>query len=210
MSGFHPIYVAAWSTACLVALVVFLWDRRSFALGRANYWRFLFKPWKIGTFLIAAVGLALIAPLTGDPTWDYFDASFMSVLTFLTAPWSVGALYKVIKRKLPWKHGIVAVCIWIFTASWSYDLYILIRDGLYPGTWLSNMFLSSILYVSAGLFWSLDWREGKGVFFAFTQEDWPSPSTARAFNRIFWYALPFMILVAAMMAPFLWPHIKRL
>ncbi|MBI4608682.1 MAG: hypothetical protein HY726_06730 [Candidatus Rokubacteria bacterium] len=40
------------------------------------------------TFAVAAMGLSLIAPYTGDPR-DYVDAAFMSVLAFSSAPWAV-------------------------------------------------------------------------------------------------------------------------
>ena len=43
------------------------------------------------------------------------------------------------------------------------------------------------------------------MFLAFTQKDWPSPTDTPVFNKIFWYALPLMILVTAMMLPFIWP-----
>ena len=91
----------------------------------------------------------------------------------------------------------------MFSASWSYDGYLVLRDGTYPFTWLPNIFASSVLYLSAGLFWNLQWREGRGVHFGFTEPDWPAPLATPAFNRILWYALPFMILVAAMILPFL-------
>ncbi len=207
MSRYYPFYVAAWALACVVALVLLAAGRGSFALVRRDYWRFLAKPWKIGTFLTATGGLTAIAPYTGDPTWDYVDSIVMSVLTYLTAPWAVGAMYKVARRRLAPSQGYVAACVWMFTASWFYDLYILLRDGIYPGTWASNIVLSSILYAAAGMMWNLDWREGRGVFLAFVEEDWPSPNATPVFDKIFWWALPLMALAAAMMVPFLWKYL---
>jgi hypothetical protein len=136
-----------------------------------------------------------IAPYSGDPTWDYFDAFFMAVLTYLTAPWSIGALYKVIRRELQIKQAIVAICIWMFTASWSYDLYILLRDGAYPITWYSNIFASSVLYILAGMFWNLDWIKGKGIIFSFMEKDWPAVSSDSVFTKILCIAVPIMMLV---------------
>jgi hypothetical protein len=57
---------------------------------------------------------------------------------------------------------MVALCLWLFSASWSYDLYLLLRDGSYPVTWLANLFASSLLYLSAGLFWNLHWTARTG------------------------------------------------
>lgn len=207
MSTFFSVYIALWASACLVAIVLYVKDRSSYALSHANYWRFLFQRWKVITFLVATTGMTVIAPYTGDPTWDYFDALFMSFLTFFTAPWAMGALYKAAKKELPLRQAFVAVCIWMFSASWSYDLYILIRDGDYPITWLPNIFASSVLYISGGLLWNLDWRIGKGVFFPFMEDDWPMPSSQPVFKRLFWFALPFMILAAAMILPFILPTI---
>ncbi len=198
------IYISLWATALLITGMLCLRNRRSYALFQATYWRFLFRPWKAVTFLTAASGLTVIAPYTGDPTWDYFDALFMSVLAYATAPWSVGVIYKSVRRELPIQQAFVAICVWMFSASWSYDLYLVIRDGHYPITWLPNIFASSMLYISAGLFWNLDWKAGRGVIFAFMEKDWPVPSSGPAFSKIFWFALPFMILVASMILSFLW------
>lgn len=33
--------------------------------------------WKVVTFLIATIAMTVIAPYTGDPTWDYVDAPLM-------------------------------------------------------------------------------------------------------------------------------------
>ena len=201
---FFTIYVTFWATACLIAAVVYIRDRQSYALSHSDYWYFLFKPWKVITFLIAATGLTVIAPYTGDPTWDYFDALFMSLLTFFTAPWATGVLYKVAKRELALKQAFVAGCIWMFSASWSYDLYLLIRDGCYPVTWFPNIFASSALYMSAGLFWNLDWRKERGVIFSFMEADWPVMSSFSVLPKILWFALPLMILVTLFILLFFW------
>jgi len=204
MRMFFTIYITFWATACLIAAVVYIRDRQSYALSHSDYWHFLFKPWKVITFLIAATGLTVIAPYTGDPTWDYFDALFMSLLTFFTAPWATGVLYKVAKRELALKQAFVAGCIWMFSASWSYDLYLLIRDGCYPVTWFSNIFASSALYISAGLLWNLDWRKERGVIFSFMEVDWPVMSSFSVLPKILWFALPLMILVTLFILLFFW------
>ena len=204
MAPVFKLYIICWSIACLAALLLFLKDRKSFALSRVEYWGFIFKPWRVTTFVIACSSMIVIAPYTGDPTWDFFDAFFMSVLTYLTAPWAIGALYNVVKRKLNSSQAFVALCLWMFSASWSYDLYLVLRDGDYPITWLSNIFASSVLYVSAGLFWSLDWIQGRGVTFAFLEDSWPYSSSEGSFSNIVWFALPFMVLVSFLILYFFW------
>lgn len=190
------IYIVCWIVACIAALFILIKNRKSFGLCKMEYWQFLLKPWRLMTFVVATSGLIVIAPYTGDPTWDYFDAFFMSVLTYFTAPWAIGVLYNVLKGKLKPSQAFVAFCLWMFSASWSYDLYLILRDGKYPVTWSSNIFASSVLYISAGLFWSLDWIQGRGVTFAFIENNWPYCTSMRAFSKIVPYMLPFMILVS--------------
>ena len=127
--------------------------------------------------------------------WDYVDALFMSILTYFTAPWSIGIIYKFIKREIQFTHFYVAFCVWMFSASWSYDLYLIIRDGYYPDTWFSNIFASSALYMLAGLLWNLDWREGRGVIFSFMLDTWPSSSAHIVFQKVLLFAFPIMVLV---------------
>jgi hypothetical protein len=95
----------------------------------------------------------------------------------------------------------VASCLWMFSASWSYDLYIVVRDGDYPITWGANIAASSVLYMSAGLLWSLEWRPERGVTFGFLEKDWPAIHGRQHTRRVLWYALPFMLLATAMIVP---------
>ena len=195
MSNFFYLYIFLWGSACLFAIVLYILKREFFAKTCQGYWRFLFKPWKIVFFIIATSGLTLIAPYTGDPTWDYVDALFMSILTYLTAPWAIGVIFKFIRRDFPLKYAYVAFCIWLFSASWSYDLYLIIRDGYYPDTWFFNIFASSALYILAGLLWNLDWRKGRGVIFSFMLDNWPSSSNHIVLQEVLLFAFPIMTLV---------------
>ncbi|WP_459204349.1 hypothetical protein ACQVRV_17575 (plasmid) [Ralstonia pseudosolanacearum] len=187
-------YMIAWGSLCTISIAIYLRDKKSFGFHNPHYLKFLLVKWKVLTFLLATTGITLIAPYTGDPTWDHFDALFMSILTFISAPWSIGALYLVARKKLPFKQAIVAFCVWMFSASWSYDLYLVLRDNQYPQTWLSNIFASSVLYVAAGLLWNLEWRPGRGATFSFLEPEWPTPLAEPGFTRILGYAAPFMLL----------------
>lgn len=186
---------------------MYLRERDLYVLSHRDYWRSILKPWKIVSFLVAAISFMVMAPYTGDPTWDAFDAGFMSVFTFATAPWAVGSIYRMITGRLPVKQFPVIFAVWMFTVSWSYDIYIFIRDGCYPLTWLSNIAASSLLYFLAGILWSIDWKEGKGVVLSFREEVWPYASSARVFGKIIWFALPVMVLVAAMILYFFFFYI---
>lgn len=197
-------YVVVWGSACLVACLLLIARGHRFGLLAAAYWQSLVVPWKIATFVVAATGIIGIAPYTGDPTWDYIDASFMAVLAFTTAPWVVGSFYGAARRRVGSAHLFVAVCVWLFSASWSYDLYLLYRDGYYPVTWWANLIASSVLYLAAGLFWSLGWAPARGWVFSFTDEAWPrtSPGSTAGFRHVLWPALCFMLLVTVMVLLF--------
>jgi len=197
------IYLASYVAACMLAGILAYRERHSLTLFAFAYRRFLFTPWKVITFFVAALSMVIMAPYTGDPTWDYIDASFMSVLTFLTAPWAVGTLYLALKRRARVTHVFIAACVWMLSVSWAYDVYILLINGYYPPTWLPNIMLSSILYFAAGLMWNLQRREGRGVVFGFMEPDWPDPDRELGFRQVVWFALPIMILVTLMIAPFL-------
>jgi len=197
------MYLASYSLACVVAAILMVRERDRLVLFQPRYRLFLLSKWKLGTFAFASLAMIIMAPYTGDPTWDYVDAAFMSILTFLTAPWAVGTLYLALRRQAKSVHVYIAVCVWMFSASWTYDVYILLKHGYYPPTWLPNIVLSSILYFVAGLMWNLQKKEGRGVVFGFMEPGWPNPEYDLGFRQIFWFALPIMILVTAMIAPFL-------
>lgn len=197
------IYTFSWILACLLALCLGWIHRQKIEFLQPLYWKFLFQPWKVAIFLIAATGMTLIAPYTGDPTWDYIDTVFMSILTFCTAPWSIGTLYRSISGKFYSSNVYIACCLWMFSASWSYDFYLFFRDGYYPMTWLPNIFASSILYILAGMLWSIEWKQGKGVTFGFIEQEWPSGKTAQRQGVLLLFALPLIIMVMALIAPFL-------
>jgi hypothetical protein len=197
------LYLGAWASFFLTVLFFFLKNPSAYSISTISYFRFLLLPWKITTFLFAAVCLTVIAPYTGDPTWDYVDASFMSILTFITAPWATGILFFSFRKQYFDKQFVLALCLWMFSASWSYDLYLLLRDGEYPNTWFPNIFASSLLYFSAGLLWNLDWREGRGSTFSFLEAEWFAVTEHATFRKIFWMAFPLMLLVTIVIASFL-------
>jgi hypothetical protein len=192
----------------VVAAVLGYRERTSVVLFGRAYWQFLLQPWKVATFGVALLGITLMAPYTGDPTWDYFDAGFMAIFTFLSAPWAVGVFYKISRGALPLKQGYIALCLLLFSASWSYDLYLLLRDGKYPVTWLANLIASTLLYASAGLFWNLAWTPEKGQYFAFADANWPAMPHNNRFSKIALPAVLFMAVIGGVMLIFLLPIIS--
>jgi hypothetical protein len=197
-------YTLAWLACCIAAGKLVLSHRASFAFLHQEYRQLQSEPWKLVTGITATIGLTIMAPYTGDPTWDYVDALFMSALTYTTAPWVVAILYRSAKQQATLQQLFVALCLWFFSASWSYDLYIWLRDGYYPQTWSSNLVASSFLYLMGGLVWCLEWRPETGMAFSFSRSDWPKHSFPSPFSRIAWLAVPIMLLIAFLMARFCW------
>lgn len=188
-------YLIAWVGICIVAVGVAWRQRGVISLFSAGYWRFLGRPWKLAMFAIGLAGIVAIAPFTGDPTWDHCDAAFMAGLTFAFAPWSVGTLYRgLAKRGADAASVFLAVVLWLFSASWSYDGYLLLRDGVYPPTWTWNLLVSGGLFLLAGLFWNFDWSARRGTHLAFQERDWPTTSRA-PFRRVAVWCLPIAIWV---------------
>lgn len=130
---------------------------------------------------------------------------FSCLCSLLSAPPGRSAHCIWWRKKLPFKQAIVAFCVWMFSASWSYDLYLVLRDNQYPQTWLSNIFASSVLYAAAGLLWNLEWRPGRGVTFSFLEPEWPTPLAEPRFTRILGYAAPFMLLAILAIGSFFTP-----
>ncbi len=126
MTIFQKYYTALWMMAFLGALGIFLFDRRAFNFTRREYLRFLFKLWKVVTIILAILFVTLIGPYSGDYTWDYTDGFIMSVLTCFTAPWVMGTFYQFRTRRASLKQVYVAFCVWMFSVSWFFDLYIYI------------------------------------------------------------------------------------
>lgn len=203
MDLFFKAYIAAWVAACGIALALFLRRTDAFVIGRGAYWHFLVEPWKLLTFLASAALVTLVAPYTGDPTWDYVDGLFMSVFCYASAPWVVATVFFALRGKAGVAETYVALCAWLFSASWSYDIYLVWRDGEYPITWFSNLFASSVIYLSAGMFWNLEWQEGRGVIFSFMRDNWPSRPAHTPLWRLAIYAGIFALPVIAAVLMFI-------
>lgn len=204
------VYMSGWMSFCLAAIVVIWQNRADCTLFRPIYLRTLLVPWKLVLFAIALVFFIVAAPYAGDPTWDEVDATFMAVLTYVSAPWSVGTLYRWARGRERRQMAFVALGVWLFSASFSYDLYIFLRHGHYPSSWWSNVVASSVLYSSAGLLWSLEVRAERGVVFSFMVDPWlEAESKPRATMAIVGYAFVFVILVVGMMLPFVWEPLRQ-
>ena len=85
----------------------------------------------------------------------------MALLTFLTAPWSIGLIYQVLTGRRPLRYLVVAIALLLFSSSWFYDSYLLWRDGVYTPRWSGNLILSPFIYVAAGMLWNLEAKDSR-------------------------------------------------
>jgi hypothetical protein len=207
MNIYLKTYMFLWISATLISLLLLVKNRSTWSLTSLTYWNFLFEPWKLVTFLGALLMIALAAPFSGDHTWDMTDSIIISVLTYGLAPWSVAVLFRSLKDKIFGQEIFAAFCIF-WVPCWTYDLYILLRDGLYPPTWSSNLVLSGGINVCAGLFWNLYWSEKTGLTFAFMLQHWP-PAEKTPFRKVFWLCCVTGIPVFFSIAWFVYMYLKK-
>ena len=134
--------------------------------------------------------------------------SGMAILTFLTAPWVVGLIYQVLVGRRPLRYLIVAIALLLFSSSWFYDAYLLLRDGVYTHRWASNLMLSPFIYAAAGMLWNLeakesaDFREGPGFRLSFVREDWPTRPVDPRFGPLVLISIPFIVIAAFVLVEF--------
>ena len=195
MDRLWPYYFTICAVIYLFCAVMVYRRREEFLNLVSGYGKFIMAPWKAVTFLLAAGFLIVIAPYTGDPTWDYVDATFMSALTFFTAAWALGVMVRAVKGLGPAWVAAPAACVWHFSASLSYDAYILATLHHYPVTWAYNITASSYLYGMAGLMWNVDWTRSRGLHLAFTRQDWPKPAEDSEPAKALWLAGPIALVV---------------
>jgi hypothetical protein len=188
-------YLAIASLLTIVAASVLVRRRASFVPGAAGYRAQLLDRAWLSLFAVALGAFVFLAPLTGDPTWDAIDATFMSIGCYALSPWTCGVLFRA--RERSWAELVVALVLSLFVISWSYDLYLVARDGVFPFTSGANLAASSILYVGGGLFFSLGEHEERGLIFVFMDPRWPAWSGDRWTARVAGRAAVIAMLLAA-------------
>lgn len=193
-----------WGSLLLLPLsaVILFFYRKEVELFSKAYWEFLSERWKLVTFLLSGGFITGAGPFTSDPTWDHVNGGLMSLFTFLTSPWSLGAAYKIFQKKRPKILFIPVLTAWLLSVVWSYDIYLFIRDGFFPEASLENFYLSGLLYLSAGLFWNLEEDQKGKISLSFLHSDWPKKRHSR-FKKLFWIALPLMLLAIYLTLPLL-------
>ncbi len=212
LAPFFAVYIVLWSGFCLLAAGVLVAERQRLATEWRAYLRFLCVPWKLALFAPAFAFVTVAGRYTNDETWDVVTGGGMSILTFLTAPWSVGLLYQVVTRRRAPRYLVVALALLLFSSSWFYDGYLLWRDGAYTHRWAGNLMLSPIIYVAAGLLWNLEARERTNFFerhdfrLAFVRPDWPASTGDGRFAPLLLVAVPLMAIAAFVLVAFVRWH----
>lgn len=192
-------YLAVWIVYCFGA-VAFAASDRSFKSLVKPYVGYLLVPWKLVLFLPAGIFVTFAGQFAWDDTWDLVSGAGMSILTFLTAPLTLGIAVQVYQRRLPARLLIIASAMMLFSASWFYDGWLLLRDGRYPNMWLPNLLLSPYLYVLAGVVWNLEESDDGRVGLGFMRSNWPTASTtSRMTLRLAMAMFPAIALVAAIL-----------
>jgi hypothetical protein len=198
LSPFHRRYVYGWVSFSLLALALAFHDRRALAAEWRLYLRLLGVRWKLLVFVPAVLFVTSAGRFTDDETWDMTSGGGMAVLTILTSGWVVGVIYKVLAGERPVRWLVLAAAAWLFSSSWFYDGYLLLRDGAYTRRWLGNLMLSPIIYLCAGLLTNLEgdpvkpWR-----FLAFQRPDWPAAPVRPAFTLMVGVLCVPLILIGA-------------
>ena len=207
VSPFFIKYIAGWASFCLIAVLILAWDRKRVLPEWREYWSFLCVPWKLCLFAPALLFVTVAGRYTNDETWDFVTGSGMAILTFLTAPWSIGLIYQVLIGRRPLRYLIVAIALLLFSSSWFYDAYLLWRDGVYTARWAGNLMLSPFIYLAAGSLWNLeakegDFRDGSEVRLSFTRTDWPKRPVDTRFSPLIFASIPFILIAAFVLVAF--------
>jgi hypothetical protein len=150
-------YLATWVAFCLLAAGIAITSVRVSVPDAAAFLR---VPWKLVLFVPAVVFVTFAGAFTDDETWDVVSGGGMALLTFLTSWWSVGVAVRALRGLVPLRYAVVALAVTLFSSSWFYDGYLLLRDGSYTSRWLGNLLLSPTIYLCAGLVMNLELCEG--------------------------------------------------
>ena len=208
ISPFFVKYIALWGSFCLIAVFILVSDRKRLLPEWREYLSFLCVPWKLCLFAPAFLFVTLAGRYTNDETWNVVTGSGMSLLTFLTAPWSIGLIYRVLIGRRPLRYLVVALALLLFSSSWFYDSYLLWRDGVYTPRWAGNLMLSPFIYFTAGMLWNLeakdswDFRDRWDYRFSFVRADWPKRPVDTRFAPLIVASIPFILIAALVLVAF--------
>lgn len=142
-----------------------------------------------------------------DPTWDIPETIMMGLLTYYTAPYSIGILYRFAKGwNRDYRELYISIIFLFFSSAWSYDLYamVVLLGNNYPTTAFANLCISPFFYILAGMMWNLDYREDTGVIFVYNRPEWIAFQGSGGLKKIYVYVLPIVIFMAVIFGYFIY------
>ena len=89
MSSGLKIYLTLWISAVCFSTFIAIRNRKEFLIFLRAYRQFITERWKVVTFIMATSLVTLVAPYSGDVTWDVPDSLIISFVTYYFAPWSI-------------------------------------------------------------------------------------------------------------------------
>lgn len=91
-------YLVAWISFVAILLMRIAIKREDVSIISKRYFAFISRTWRLLAFFVATAILIQFSRIANDPTWDFFSSSIMASLTFLTAPYSVAKISRVILK----------------------------------------------------------------------------------------------------------------
>ncbi len=149
------IYLVCYSLLSLICGILIIRNRQRYNFLTRDYMQFIFTKPRIIIYIFGSLALILPVPQLNYHSWDYPIAVFQPILAYLTAPWAVTVFYKMIKGTARFSEAYVALCMMLFTGSWSVEIYLLFRDGYYMPDWLPNIPVGIFCYVIMGIIWNI-------------------------------------------------------
>ena len=109
MEDYRFLYLSVWIAFLVFSAGIVTKNWSHFKSETLKYWPYITTKWKLVTFAISVTFVSFAGPYTYDPTWDFVSGFGMSLLTYLTAPWSVGVIYQFIKKQRSLSDFFVAI-----------------------------------------------------------------------------------------------------
>jgi hypothetical protein len=108
---------------------------------------------RLATFVVGTLLLCGLSTIAGDPLWTPWSSLVAAVAAYLTAP-RVFAVWVG-----PRKVTLLSILLWYIGAALPFDITQLVCTGTWRLGWaVGNLAGATVLFLGAGLVWSLDLR----------------------------------------------------
>ena len=158
LSIWMKLYILFYSLLTSISFIIIVLKRKEFGFLTGDYFKFLFTRERISIYAIGTIALIIPAHFMELHSWDYSIAVFQPILAFLSAPWAVEVFCQFEQKKAKAIEVFTALCLMMFTGSWSVEIYLLLRDGYYMPDWLINIPIGIVCYLIMGTLWNVEWK----------------------------------------------------